>query len=59
MKVGGYIDRISEFSVVDSSWKVDFFVWFNWDGEDLNPGETFKVVNGEILSRTLMKKSDA
>lgn len=57
VKVGVYVDRISDFSVVGSTWKVDFFVWFNWEGEDLDPGEGFKVVNGEVLARTLAKKS--
>jgi hypothetical protein len=59
VNVGAYVDRVSELSIVDSSWKLDFYVWFNWQGDDLNPGETFRVVNGEVLSRTLMKKSDA
>jgi hypothetical protein len=57
VQIGAYIDRISEASILSSSWTVDFFVWFNWEG-DIDPGESFKVVNGEILSRTLSKKSN-
>jgi hypothetical protein len=57
VKVGVYVDRISEFSFVASSWKVDFYVWFTWTG-DLTPGETFKLVNGELITRTLQEKTD-
>jgi hypothetical protein len=57
VKIGAYVDRISEFSIVGSSWKVDFYVWFNWTG-DLNPGDTFKLVNGEILTKALQEKTD-
>lgn len=56
VRVGVYVDRISELSVLSSSWKADFYVWFNWEGKDLNPGETFHVVNGEILSKTLLEE---
>ncbi len=58
VKVGIYLDRIAEMSIVGSSWKADFYVWFSWQGDELNPGETFQVVNGEILSKTLVDKRD-
>lgn len=57
VETGVYLDRISELSIVGSSWTADFYIWFTWEG-DLTPGETFKVVNGELTSRTLMRKSD-
>lgn len=56
VKVGIYLDRIYELSVVGSTWKGEFFVWFIWTDPKLNPGETFNVVNGEILSRNLLVK---
>ena len=58
VKIGAYVDRIPALSLVDSSWTADFYVWFTWEGADLNPGETFKVVNGEIVTRTLMRTTD-
>lgn len=58
VRVGIYLDRIAEMSIIGSSWKADFYVWFNWEGDDLNPGETFQVVNGEIASKTLVDKND-
>ncbi|CAN5120550.1 hypothetical protein BH11PSE11_BH11PSE11_23960 [soil metagenome] len=57
-KVGIYLDRIAELSIVGSSWKADFYVWFSWTGDGINPGESFQVVNGEILSKTLVEKKD-
>jgi len=65
--VGMYVVRIPDLSIVGSSWSADFYIWFSWDGpaQDppdpataLNPGETFKLVNGEIASRTLMRRVD-
>ncbi len=49
--VGVYIDRIPALSIRDSSWTADFYIWFNWKDDNLHPGDTFQVVNGEILSR--------
>lgn len=56
--VGIYMDGITEISVLDSYWSPTFYIWFKWKGElknlsgkVFNPGETFKIVDGEILSR--------
>ena len=57
-RVGIYLDRIPELSITGSTWKADFYIWFNWTGEGITPGETFQVVNGEILSKTLVDKKD-
>lgn len=57
-RVGIYLDRIPELSIAGSSWKADFYIWFNWTGDGINPGESFQVVNGEILSKTLVEKKD-
>lgn len=55
---GIYLTRIPKYSIVDAYWHVDFYVWFAWRGEGINPGETFKIVSGEITSKTLMRKTD-
>jgi hypothetical protein len=57
--VGIYVDRVYDLSLVGSVWKADFYAWFTWTDPKLNPGETFQVVNGEILSRTLLKKKES
>ena len=58
VKVGVYVDRVQELSIIDSNWKVDFYVWFNWQGPDLTPGDTFHVINGEVLVKNLVEKQD-
>ena len=40
-----------EFSVKDASWTVDFYVWFRWRGDDVQPGDEFQVVDGSIESK--------
>lgn len=45
---GIYVDRIKELSLSDSTWTVDFYIWFKWNGSDVNPGENFQVIDGEI-----------
>ena len=56
VKTGAYVTRIPKQSIVEASWHVDFYVWFTWEGSTINPGETFKVVSGEITSKVLMRK---
>jgi len=54
VKVGLYVDHIVDFSTKNTNWTVDFYVWFSWKNKDLQPGRTFQVINGEILSRQLV-----
>jgi len=58
--VGVYVDRISALSMKESYWTVDFYIWFTWKDDNLNPGETFQVVGGEIVkpTPTLIEKKD-
>ncbi len=54
VKAGLYVDHIVDFSTKNTNWTVDFYIWFNWKNKDLQPGRTFQVINGEILSRQLV-----
>lgn len=45
---GVYIDRIKELSLSDSTWTVDFYIWFKWNDSDVNPGENFQIIDGEV-----------
>jgi len=53
-----YVDRIFEFSTDESKWGLDFHIWFNWTGDDIDPGESFHIIEGEILSRRLQSRYD-
>jgi len=45
---GIYVDRVKELSLSDSTWTVDFYIWFKWNGSDVNPGENFQIIDGEV-----------
>lgn len=49
-------NRVAEFALKDAAWTADFNVALRWRGDGVNPGETFRVVNGQILQRD---KADA
>jgi hypothetical protein len=51
---GFYVDRIKDLSLSDSVWTVDFYIWFKWNGSDVNPGENFQVIDGEIEKKELV-----
>lgn len=53
--VGMYLDGIASLSILDAKWNPVFYIWFKWRGDDINPGETFVIVEGEILSKTLLE----
>jgi hypothetical protein len=51
VSAGIYVDRIVGLSVKDASWTVDFYVWFVWRGDAVEPGNGFQVVDGQIESQ--------
>lgn len=50
VSAGIYIDGVASISVLEAYWEPVFYIWFRWEG-DLAPGETFNIIEGEILSR--------
>jgi len=66
VKIGIYVDRIAALSMKDSSWTVDFYIWFKWTNDawnadegtndDLKPGEAFQVVGGQIQKKDLVEE---
>ncbi|MBL1260690.1 MAG: hypothetical protein COB33_009200 [Thiotrichaceae bacterium] len=57
VEVGMYVDRIETISTKETLWTVDFYLWFNWTGDEIKPGESFHVLDGEVLSKTLVRSS--
>ena len=57
VRVGIYVDRIVEISTKATGWTVDFYIWFNWQGDGIHPGDYFQVIDGEIESKTQVKTS--
>jgi hypothetical protein len=50
--IGTLVNRIDSISLKESTFDVDFYIWFVWSNLDINPGETFEIVNGRINSKT-------
>lgn len=53
VETGLYIDRIPHLSTRDISWSVDFYIWFRWKDGNIDPGKTFKIVDGQITRKNL------
>jgi hypothetical protein len=52
--VGAYVNRVTQMSLRENHFDVDFYVWFRWTGgdKDFDPLKTFDVANGAITQRT-------
>lgn len=46
--VGVYVNQIETMSLKENQFAADFDVWFRWKGEEINPAQTFEVVDGRI-----------
>jgi hypothetical protein len=49
--IGTLVNRIDAISLKDSTFDVDFYIWFVWSNPEITPGETFEIVNGRINSK--------
>jgi hypothetical protein len=56
---GIYVERIIALSVKDFEWKVEFYLWFRWEGDEIRFEDGFDVVDGTIESvKKLRAESD-
>jgi hypothetical protein len=51
VRVSMSMNRFGDFSLKESAWTADFDIAFTWTGDSVNPGETFRIANGQILQR--------
>ncbi len=55
VKIGSYVDSITNLSIRDSTWSGEFYLWFDWKGQkDLDPGGRLVLVDGSIQSKQLL-----
>lgn len=55
VKVGTYFDDIDGFSIRDSAWSTNFYIWFSWQGDaSLDPGGKFVLLDGVVLKKDLL-----
>lgn len=45
VKVGTYVLNVRKLDVASGTWIVDFYLWFVWEGDAIDPGN-FEVMNG-------------
>jgi hypothetical protein len=57
VRVGVYVNQIPEFSLRNFSWTADLFVWFQWTGNMLDPGESFQFIDGNIVQKEKISDS--
>jgi len=50
--VGTYVNQITGVNLRENQVNVDFYIWFRWDDDSINPIETFELMNGKIESKT-------
>jgi len=49
--IGVLVNRIDAISLKESTFDVDFYLWFVWSDAAVNPGDSFEIVNGRINSK--------
>ncbi|MDU2064263.1 MAG: hypothetical protein E6713_05410 [Sporomusaceae bacterium] len=55
--VGTYIEDVDSFSIKDSFWSTNFYIWFRWNGDKaLDPGGKFVLVDGMINKKELIEE---
>ncbi len=50
--VGTYVNQITGVNLRENQVSVDFYVWFRWDDDSVNPLDTFELMNGKVESKT-------
>lgn len=50
--VGTYLNQIFDVSLKDNKFCADFYIWFRWKSDAIDPFESFEVVNGRVESKT-------
>jgi hypothetical protein len=56
--VGISVRRVGDFALRESAWTSDFNIWFRGPMSAINPGEDFRIVDGEILQREKVESED-
>jgi hypothetical protein len=49
--VGVYVNQVPSIRLKENEYSVDFWVWFRWKSDAINPMDSFELVNGRIDSK--------
>jgi hypothetical protein len=50
--VGVYVNQIPAVRLKENEFTIDFWIWFRWESDELDPMSSFEVANGRIDSRS-------
>lgn len=53
VRIGVFINRVDGFNLKDSRFDIDFYIWFVWSDPDLDPTESWEIVNGVVNDKFL------
>jgi hypothetical protein len=53
VRIGTFINRVDGFNLKESRFDVDFYIWFVWSDPDLDPTESWEIVNGSVKNQFL------
>ncbi len=56
VRTGLYIDRVTSLDFPGAAWSVDFYIWFDWTGDNVSPGKRFQVIDGQIDSSVQIRE---
>lgn len=50
--VGIYMNQITGLNLRENQVNVDFYIWFRWTDDSINPLESFELMNGTVSTKT-------
>jgi hypothetical protein len=51
--IGTFLNRVDAFNLRESRFDVDFYIWFVWSDGELDPSESWEIVNGSVKEKFL------
>jgi hypothetical protein len=54
--VGVYLVNVPMVNLKEKSFQLDFYLWFRWKDDQINPMESFDIVNGHVDSKENVEK---
>lgn len=56
--VGSFINQVFDLNLRENKVTADLYVWFRWQGDLVNPPETFEVINGKVEEKQFQPTRD-
>ncbi|GAB2879782.1 hypothetical protein GCM10027277_56220 [Pseudoduganella ginsengisoli] len=59
IEVGVYLVNVPAVNLKEKKFQLDFYLWFRWKNDELDPMENFEIVNGHVDGKESVKKRKA